>query len=269
MKKLFYDLETTGLDKKECGIHQISGCIEINGEIKEYFDFKLRPINGCKIEDGALHLLNQRGITLDTILEYPDPAKTFTEFKKLLGKYVSKYNPSDKFHLCGYNNRSFDDDFLRNFFIKMQDKYFGSFFWQNTIDVMSTASDFLAEVRHMLPNFKLTTVASFLMLEVDSSRLHDAEYDIELTHLIYTIARSGIRLSEYLVKMDNLRHEYDSCLNDHGYIDCEMVPTQIPVKDRVLQVLKKTESEFLESIELVDKEQEEEEENGPKLSFLK
>ena len=262
MKKLFYDLETTGLDKKECGIHQISGCIEIDGEIKEYFDFKIRPINGCKIEDGAIHLLNQRGITLDMILEYPDPTKTFGEFKKLLGKYVRKYDPTDKFHLCGYNNRAFDDDFLRNFFIKMQDKYFGSFFWQNTIDVMSTASDFLGEVRHKLPNFKLTTVASFLRLEVDSSKLHDAEYDIELTHLVYTIARSSINLNEYFEKMDNLKWEYDYCLDGHGYIDYEIVPTQMPIKDRVLKVIKKTESELVESIAVGD-----EEENDIELPF--
>lgn len=247
MKKLFYDLETTGLDKKECGIHQISGCIEINGEIIEFFDFKLRPINGCKIEDGAIHLLNQRGITLDTILEYPDPEKIFSEFKKLLGKYVSKYDLTDKFHLYGYNNKAFDDDFLRNFFIKMKDKYFGSFFWQNTIDVMSTASDFLVEVRHKLPNFKLTTVASFLMLEVDSSKLHDAEYDIELTHLIYSIARSGINLKEYLSKMNDLKWDLDSCIDGNGYIDCEMVPTQIPIKDRVCRVIEKTISEHPES----------------------
>lgn len=255
MKKLFYDLETTGLDKRECGIHQISGCVEINGQIKEYFDFKLRPINGCKIEDAAIHLLNQRGITLDTILEYPDPQKTFNEFKKLLSKYISKYNPKDKFHLCGYNNRSFDDDFLRNFFIKMQDRYFGSFFWQNTIDVMSTASDFLVDVRHMLPNFKLTTVASFLRLEVDSSRLHDAEYDIELTHLIYTIARSGISVHEYLDKMDELNCEYVSCLNEDGQIDFEMVPSKKPIKDRVLQVIPRKDSKLSQPVFYTDKEE--------------
>jgi DNA polymerase-3 subunit epsilon len=34
MKLLFYDLETTGTDSEKNGIHQISGKIVINGEVK-------------------------------------------------------------------------------------------------------------------------------------------------------------------------------------------------------------------------------------------
>ena len=39
IKLLFFDLETTGLSSTENGIHQISGCIEIDGMEKEVFDF--------------------------------------------------------------------------------------------------------------------------------------------------------------------------------------------------------------------------------------
>jgi DNA polymerase-3 subunit epsilon len=38
-----------------------------------------------------------------------------------------------------------------------------------------------------MANFQLKTVAAFLGIEVDESRLHDAEYDIDLTMQIYDI----------------------------------------------------------------------------------
>ena len=41
--KMFYDLETTGLEVGKHGIHHISGMIEVDNEIKEKFDFKVRP----------------------------------------------------------------------------------------------------------------------------------------------------------------------------------------------------------------------------------
>ena len=37
------------------------------------------------------------------------------------------------------------------------------------------------EQRHEMRNFKLATVAKVLCIEVDDSKLHDAEYDILLT----------------------------------------------------------------------------------------
>jgi DNA polymerase-3 subunit epsilon len=40
MKYFFFDLETTGTKYWKNGIHQISGLIEIDGEIKEKFDFR-------------------------------------------------------------------------------------------------------------------------------------------------------------------------------------------------------------------------------------
>lgn len=41
MKVVFFDLETTGTLVNKHGIHQISGMIVIDGEVKETFDFKV------------------------------------------------------------------------------------------------------------------------------------------------------------------------------------------------------------------------------------
>jgi DNA polymerase-3 subunit epsilon len=182
MKVLFFDLETTGLNPAKNGIHQISGIIEVDGEIKETFNFKVQPNPKSIIESEALKIAN---VTTEQVNAYPPMLEVHKQFTELLGKYCDKFNKSDKFHLCGYNNASFDNNFLRGFFLQNGDNYFGSWFWSDSIDVMVLASYFLISKRHQMPDFKLKTVAKTLGIEVEESKLHDAFYDIELTKQIY------------------------------------------------------------------------------------
>ena len=65
--------------------------------------------------------------------------------------------------------------------------YFGSWFWANSIDVMVLASAYLATRRPDMENFKLSTVARTLGVDVQSESLHDAMYDIELTKAVFDI----------------------------------------------------------------------------------
>lgn len=182
MKKIFYDLETTGLDYRENAIHQISGCVEIDGEVKEYFNIKIKPFEGAVITPEALTTCN---LTEDIINNYQAPEEGFKQFVGILNKYVDKYNKKDKFFLVGYNNNSFDNNFLRAFYERYGDKYFYSYFWVNSIDVMVLATQHLIEKRHLMMNFKLMTVARELGLQVIDEKLHDAEYDIDLTRKVY------------------------------------------------------------------------------------
>lgn len=103
----------------------------------------------------------------------------------MLAKYVDKFNKNDKFFLVGYNNASFDNQFFRAWFIQNGDKYFGSWFWSNSFDVMVLASPFLATQRSSMTNFKQGTVAKTLGIHVDDESLHDALYDIEICKAIY------------------------------------------------------------------------------------
>ena len=105
----------------------------------------------------------------------------------MLSKYADRYNKQDKFFLAGYNNASFDNQFLRAWFLQNNDKYFGSWFWSNSIDVMVLATPYLASKRAGMENFKQGTVAKHLGIEVDAERLHDALYDIEICKAIYDI----------------------------------------------------------------------------------
>lgn len=188
MKLFFFDLETTGVNPAKNGIHQISGEIVIDGEVKESFDFKVQPNPLCQIEDEALAIA---GVTKDQVLRYPIMAEVYKQLTSMLGKYVDKFNKSDKFFLVGYNNASFDNQFLRGFFLQNKDNYFGSWFWSNSFDVMVLATPFLASKRHQMENFKLSTVAATLGIIVEEEKLHDASYDIYLTKSIFNIVTKG------------------------------------------------------------------------------
>lgn len=185
--KLFYvDLETTGVMYWKNGIHQISGCIEIDGEVKEVFDFKVCPNEKCIIEEDALKV---SGLTKEIVLAYPPMNQVYKDIIVMLSKYVDKYDKNDKFFLVGYNNASFDNSFFRAFFVQNGDNYFGSWFWSSSLDVMVLATQYLILTRPKMVDFKLKTVAREFGFEINEERLHDAQYDIFLTRGIYHIIK--------------------------------------------------------------------------------
>ena len=185
MEKLFFfDLETTGTKFWKNGIHQISGAVIINDEIKEHFDFKVAPNPQSVIEQEALDIAK---VTKEQIMAYPPMKDVHRDIKKMLERYVGKFDKKDKFHLIGYNNASFDNQFFRAFFKQNGDDFFGSWFWADTIDIMVLASNHLRKERVNLENFKQATVAKYLGIDVDDEKLHDAEYDVEIGLKIFKI----------------------------------------------------------------------------------
>lgn len=187
MKLFYYDLETTGVNHWQHSIHQIAGIIEIDGVEQERFEINLQPNPKARIEDEALEVANK---TKEEVLNNP---YTFNEaYQKLtsiLTQYVDKYNKKDKFFTVGYNNSSFDDKFLKAFFIQNNDKYYGSLFWSHAIDVMVLASAHFVDIRPEMVNFQLRTVAAQCGIEIEEEKLHDAVYDIELTREILRIVK--------------------------------------------------------------------------------
>ncbi len=184
MKRLIYDLETTGVLPHKHGIHQISGLIEIDGIVVESFDFKVAPNPKAEIDQEALNVC---GVTVEQIRAYRPMNEVYKDLITIFSKYVDKFNKQDKFFLCGFNNAWFDDKFFNGFFKQNEDKHFNSWFWINSMDVMVLASYKLARVRHTMPNFKLSSVAKACGIEVDDSKLHDAVYDLYLTKEIERI----------------------------------------------------------------------------------
>lgn len=182
IKKLFIDTETTGTNSKTCAIHQLAGCIEIDGEVKEYFDIKMQPFKGAEIDKYALEVSH---VSIEEIFNYDDNQfEGYLAFRRLLEQYVDKFNPQDKFFIIGYNVQ-FDIGFLYEFFKRQGDNYLFSLCWGNHIDIETLATEKLIEKRHLMSDFKLMTVAKELNIIIEEEKLHNAEYDIFITRECY------------------------------------------------------------------------------------
>jgi DNA polymerase-3 subunit epsilon len=186
MKYVFLDTETTGTDPVKNGIIQLSGNIIIPDEVISEaveFDIKMQPFPADVIEDKALEITGTTREELATRMLCFDAYKEFT---RLLSRYIDKFNKFDKAYMVGYNV-GFDDSFLRQWFQKDGDKYFGSFFWWPPIDVAVLAMMKLRDRRAELPDFKQGTVAKALGIEVDDTRLHDGIYDVGICREIFNV----------------------------------------------------------------------------------
>lgn len=185
MKLFFLDLETTGVDREKHGVHQISGAIVIDGEVKDRFNFRVRPHPSAIIDHQALAVCN---VTFEQIMAYPEMPVIFSNIVSLISKYTTVDDNKDKFFISGYNSQSFDGGHFAKWFQRNSNiKLFNKSFWTVSLDVMILAQSYLMDVRHEMSNFKQSTVAAQLGLTVDESKLHDAEYDIDLCMAIYEI----------------------------------------------------------------------------------
>ncbi len=183
MKILYYDLETTGLDHKLHAPIQFAGLLEINGQLVMELNYNMKPYPNDLVDAKALEV---NGRTMEDIDSFDDPTETLGWILERLGANVNTRDRSDQIFLCGYNNIHFDDQFLREWFIKAgRPQYdFMNHFWNESLDLRVLCGAALAAERHRMPNFKLTTVARHFGIEVDDSKAHEALYDAELVRAL-------------------------------------------------------------------------------------
>jgi DNA polymerase-3 subunit epsilon len=181
MKEVFFDVETSGTDYKKHGILQLAGIIKIKGQEMDRFNMYMKPFGDQAIESSALEA---NGITLERIKDFDEPYVAYSKFVKLMDRYIDRYNKQDKMHLIGYNSR-FDDNFLREWFVRNGNKFYGSYYWWPSIDVSNMVAVKYRKYRHQFPNFQLMTVAEKLKIVVDREKAHDAMYDTDVTMAIY------------------------------------------------------------------------------------
>lgn len=177
-KILWIDTETTGLSDWKNGIIQIAGFIEIEGEVVEEFDFKVRPFPQDEIHNKALEV---NGVTRAELAKFPAPQVVYRALIKILEKYINKFNSEDKFVLAGYNI-NFDKRFLASFFKKNGDNYFHSYVDYHLLDVMAAVQIWRRQCKPDIPNIKLVTVAKYLGFDAN---FHDALDDIKVTKEVY------------------------------------------------------------------------------------
>jgi DNA polymerase III epsilon subunit-like protein len=173
LKYCFIDTETTGTFARKHGLIQIAGSImNVHADGNKY-----------EIDEINEEALAVNGQSRETIMKYPEPARAYSDFVALLAKHVDKYTKTDKFFFTGYN-AGFDNDFMREFFKKNGDKYFGSWFFNPYWDVMQMALKHLRFQRAGMPDFQLATVAKAMGIDIEGE-LHDAFTDIRLTEKIF------------------------------------------------------------------------------------
>lgn len=189
IKRLFYDLETTGTNYNKHSIHQLAAMLVVEDtesmrgpEIVDSIVLQIRPHEKAEILKSALDVA---GVTEEQIKAYEPQDVQFKKFIAFLNKHVDRFNKQDKMYLCGFNISSFDNAFLDMFFNLNNNSFFGAYFFAGSLDVLVFASQALLNVRHTMVNFKLKTVAKTLNILVDESKLHDAEYDNKLTFEVY------------------------------------------------------------------------------------
>jgi len=156
-------------------------------------EFKCRPgkfwcdgqLLDDEITDKALEI---SGESEGEILSWPDPIGQYNKFKATLERFVNRYTKTDKFVLAGYNV-NFDDQFLREWFKKAGDKYYGSYFFWPKRDVQTYLSEHIAEHGLRLPDYKLETVCNHFQIPIEA---HDAMSDIKATRSLYQVLRYSI-----------------------------------------------------------------------------
>ena len=179
MINIYLDTETTGLTKDN-GVWQVAGLIYDNDVWLESFNLEFAPLPNEKINKVALKM---SGMTEKELRGLQPSEKALAEFQKLLKRYINPFNKKDKAYMYGYNVR-FDSDFLRRWFKKNNDPYFGAWFWFPPVDVMNSAAVFLKDRRHTMKNFKLKTVAIEIGVNIDDIDFHDAVSDALVTKKI-------------------------------------------------------------------------------------
>lgn len=177
--RAYIDTETTGTEKHLHHAHQVSGLIvSPDFQIVDSFNLEFRP---ASLENISKEALEKCRLSVEQLnarpMSHREAHKAFTD---ILGKHINKYDKQDKAHLIGFKV-GFDADFLRKWFSTCGDDYFGSWFWNPPIDLLSTAAWLLGDGRGALPNFKLGTVCQAAGLEWSDDNAHDAFYDIKKT----------------------------------------------------------------------------------------
>lgn len=175
MKVFWVDTETGGLNCAEHALLQLSAIIEIDGEVVERVNYRVKKPDHKTVtpESVAIHGLDP------SVGE--DYREVFWALVAKLNKYIDKFDRDDKFIIKGYGI-SFDVGFLRELFSDCNCMYYGSYFWHPPIDIMSYAADKLAKCRSALPNFKLGTLCEFFGVPLEA---HDSMSDIEATRELY------------------------------------------------------------------------------------
>lgn len=157
---------------------QIAGIIEIDGEVKEEFNFTCKGFKGQVCDAKALEVI---GKTVDDLRTYPEVKETYQKVLAIFEKYINRYDKNDKLHMVGQNTK-FDYDFMTQWFRLNGNPYFYGFVQYHLIDIIQLTAVFTVAGKMQLKNMKLATVAEHFGIPLEA---HDALNDIRVTREIF------------------------------------------------------------------------------------
>lgn len=179
MIRIFYDVETSGLDFNTCSIVQLAGFIIKDGKEVYGFNYKIKPYRGELMSEDSARI---NGISNEIAYSYPDQKEAWNDFISVLDSLYDV--KKERAYLVGYNNFSFDDKFLRAWFEYNGNTKFGWYFYYPSLDVMHMAAMLSVPYRNKLYNFKLSTLYQYIFKR-PLKDAHDAMIDIEATKEIF------------------------------------------------------------------------------------
>ncbi|MCI4436845.1 MAG: 3'-5' exonuclease [Ignisphaera sp.] len=178
-KVLYLDVETTGLNSKINGIHQIAFIVEIDGEIQEMVSLEFRPFEGCHYDLGAMKYVTWKPEDLQTRIH---EEQAFEIIIGTLRKYINAAIYGDDFTMVAYNGQ-FDVGFMQALFERNGKKY-SNYINYRLVDPLAFLRILHIEGKSNLSSYKLSAVyeAIFGFPFADA---HDALADIVATREVY------------------------------------------------------------------------------------
>lgn len=186
-KMFFVDLETTGLDKDKCGIHEISGIFRVNGKDVGEFDRKVCYHAFAEVNASSLAI---SGVTQSQIMRYPKMDVVYRDLVSEMAKHVDMTDPKDKYILAAYNGGELDKPFLKEWFRRNNGAaVFKAMFHSISLDIATLAISYM--IRHSIrpANLKLGSVAKVLGIEVQEDMLHRGFYDAYIAQKVYDVVK--------------------------------------------------------------------------------
>ena len=179
MRRIYLDFETTGLDPVACGLTQMAIIIEDDDrEIKEMYNFNIKPFEGAEISKKALEVTNK---SYDEIMTYPDERDVLIQFLAILDKHFDRTSRDDNWTICAYNGR-FDVDFL-SAWMERYAKNFFTYFNYHVVDPLALLRIMRFEEETNMNSLKLGLVYKEVFDETFDA--HDAMADIIATRRLY------------------------------------------------------------------------------------
>jgi len=183
-KRLYLDLETTGFNSYSNGITELGAIYVEDDVVVEGFNCFINPYTYNKKMVVVNEAISFRGVTEADLLGYATSKESFNDFIKWLDSICNKFDKKDKIQIVGYNSDTFDIKFLKDWFKDSGNKYYGSYFSHETIDVFNLVKKHKIKKEFNLKNDKLSTIAEHYNIEINA---HIAMDDIIATYKIHQI----------------------------------------------------------------------------------